>query len=323
VTWHLVTPELAPRIGGIASWSERVARGLVAAGEDVRVYARAPAAIQGVPVEALWGRSWARWGGLWTRLQVGPAIQPGDVLLCATWEMAHGPFGGLLARARALGVPVIVAWHGSDLTAPAVRAGREEVARAAIHAAVSRFLAGELARAHGVSAAVLPAPVDLAAPVRRGPAWLVVARLVPGKAVEEALRWASLRGRDVTVVGEGPCRAALESLAARLPVRVSFLGAMPFARIPWEGHEAVLLAGHPEAPPEGLGLVLLEGSARGLAAIGSDRGGIPEVAAHIVAWGAAPPEVLEAPEIARARVEHAHGVARCVEGLRRLAAGSC
>jgi glycosyltransferase involved in cell wall biosynthesis len=250
---------------------------------------------------------------------VGPSLRPGDVLLCATWEMAAGPFGGLLGRARRLAVPVIVGWHGSDLTQPAVRAGRAEVAALARNAAVSAFLAEELRRAHGARATVLPAPVDTQAPVVRGPAWIVVARLVPGKAVHEALRWAFSRGRDVTVVGDGPCRASLEALAATLPVQVRFLGALPHERIPWAGHEAILLSACAEGPPEGLGLVLLEGAARGLAAIGSARGGIPEVAGHVVPLGGLPPAELEHAEHAQSRVAASHGVERCVAVLRAMA----
>jgi glycosyltransferase involved in cell wall biosynthesis len=193
--------------------------------------------------------------------------------------MAWGPLGGLLARGESLGVPVLVAWHGSDLTRPAVRPGRAEVARRARNVTVSRFLADTLLHETGARATVLPAPIDRLVPVAQGPRWLVVARLVASKGVDTALLQAADAGRDVTVVGDGPERAALEALARTLPVDVRFHGALPHAQIPWAGHEVVILT--PRAEPdgsgaEGLGMVLLEGAARGLRPLGNDVGGVPE-----------------------------------------------
>jgi glycosyltransferase involved in cell wall biosynthesis len=193
--------------------------------------------------------------------------------------MACGPLGGLAARGDALGVPVIVAWHGSDITRPARRTGRAEVARRARNVTVSRFLAETLRRETGATATVLPAPIDPLPPVEQGPRWLVVARLVATKGVDEALRRAAAHGRDVTIVGDGPERPSLEALARTLPIDVRFLGELPHAEIPWAGHEAVVLTPRVHADgsgAEGLGMVLVEGAARGLRAIGNEVGGVPE-----------------------------------------------
>ena len=282
MTWHLVTPEHPPRVGGIATWVDRVAGALVARGHAVQVHARGPCGERPWPVRSMPGRAWARWGGAWAALAVAPRLRRGDVLLCATWEMAWGPMGGLLARAESLGVPALVAWHGSDLTRPPVRPGRDEVARRARNVTVSRFLAGTLLRETGARATVLPAPIDRLAPVAQGPRWLVVARLVPTKGVDTALRLAAAEGRAVTVVGDGPARDELERLAATLAIDVRFLGALPHERIPWAGHDTVVLTprAHPDGGgAEGLGMVLLEGAARGLRTLGNDVGGVPEAAA--------------------------------------------
>lgn len=320
VTWHLVTPEAPPRIGGIATWSDRVARALQDAGETVVVYARGPVAQRPWPTRAMPGRSWRRHGGLWALLAVGPRLRRGDVLLCATWEMAHGPFGGLLARADAIDVPVIVAWHGSDLTRPAVREGRGAVARRARNVAVSRFLAARLFAQHGAVASVLPSPVDVLPAVSRERRWLVVARLVPSKGVDLAIRAALRHARPLTVVGDGPERPVLEALARDLGAEVCFLGALPPEDIPWEGHEAVLLTPRPSPDgdgEEGLGLVLLEGAARGVIPVGAACGGVPEVAAVLIDRGHLDLEVQNlSPASVQSWLSEHHGSRRCVEELR-------
>lgn len=79
MTWHLVTTDFPPMDGGIATWTEGIARGLVEAGEEVVVHARGrpqgtwPFAVRGMP-----GRSWARWGGAWAALSVRPRLREGD-----------------------------------------------------------------------------------------------------------------------------------------------------------------------------------------------------------------------------------------------------
>lgn len=305
---HLVTTEFPPFPGGVGTWAGAVASGLAGLGHEVHVWARQGQPIPSVVFHRLWGRSWNRWGPVWTAAQVRPALQPDDVVLCTTWPLA-------LHLGRPL--QLLVAWHGSDLTRPAVLPGREAVAARATNLAVSRFLAARL----GAPARVLCAPVDPAPLARRGDALLTVARLVPSKGVDRVLRFGARLGRRVVVVGDGPERPRLEALAAELGVRATFLGAT--RDIPWDGTWALALFSRPwpdGSGAEGLGLVLLEAAARGIPTLGSNVGGIPEVADVVLDPEVDVPGALPEADAVRARVEREHGVARCAREIEAVLA---
>lgn len=304
--WRLVTTEFPPRINGISTWSAAVARALHDAGEEVIVHARAPDSAQPYSVIPMPGRSWRRWSGWWSAASVRPRRREGDVVLCATWPLAvHLPG------------PVLVAWHGSELTRPAVTAGRADVAARAVNLPVSRYLGALLAAPH----TVLPAPIAPTARARPGEALLVVARLVPSKGVDRAIHLARRLGRRLVVVGEGPERGALEALAAEQGVVADFRGETP--EIPWDGTWALALLSRcaPDGSgAEGLGLVLLEAAARGIPSIGTRVGGIPEAASVVID----DPERDELPplpsaEEVQARLAAEHGPERLAAALRRVA----
>ncbi len=330
MTWHLVTTDLPPLDGGVATWAHGAAEALHAAGESLIVHARvfAPQP-RSYPVVRMLGRSWARWAPWWSAASVLPRLHAGDRVLCATWPLAVR----LHARCARLGVPLFVAWHGSDLTRPALIAGLDAVRAAAIHVPVSRYLGSLLGAPH----TVLPVPIDPLFPVPRGERILVVARLNALKGVDRALRLACRLGRPITVVGEGPAREALEALAVDLGVSFTFTGSLPREQIPWAGTWALVLLSRPDTalppcapsswcpPPggagqEGLGLVLLEAAARGIPSIGSRVGGIAEAASVVLD----DPEVDPVPPLPDADAVVAslvarHGRARFVETLRALA----
>jgi len=124
-------------------------------------------------------------------------------------------------------------------------------------------------------------------PAEEEPAILHVARLVEVKGTRHLLcAFASLARRHggvrLVIVGDGPLRRSLQALATKLGVqdRVRFLGALPHAQVlAWMRRAAMLvLPGIRTATgrTEGLGLVLLEAAATGVAVIGSRVGGIPE-----------------------------------------------
>jgi phosphatidylinositol alpha-1,6-mannosyltransferase len=329
MTWHLVTTDFPPRGGGVATWAYGVAAALHAAGEPVLVHARDTTGAEPFPVVRMVGRSWARWGGWWAAASVIPRLRRGDRVVSATWPTATH----LIGATRRIGVPLLVGWHGSDLTRRPLVAGIEAVKAAGIHIPVSAYLADLL----GVPATVLPCPVDVEPPAVRGERLLVVARLGPLKGVDRALRLAARLGRPITVVGEGAAREALEALAQDLRIESTFTGDLPRASIPWEGTWALVLLSRPDdrqeppgwqPPPggagqEGLGLVLLEAAARGIPSIGVRTGGIPEAASVILEDPERDPvPTLPGTEAVQAWLRARHGSARTVEALRAVVAES-
>lgn len=285
MSWLLVTLDFPPAsLGGIASWASDLALALHAAGEQVTVMARAARGADDralpYPVIRVPGRSWARWGGVWTALAgAGRVLSGGDELrvLFATWPLATllGPM------ARRAGARVGIACHGSDLTrlAAPTAALKRALGSADVLLPVSEFLSSELARLGActpVRVLPMPLPVDVP-PAPRAPSLLCVARLTPNKGVDRAVRLAARLGLPIDVVGDGPER---EDLVKRLDHHgLRWRGALSraeIARIP--AAAAVLLPRRSTdgLGAEGLGLVLLEAAARGLPAIGCHTGGVPE-----------------------------------------------
>ncbi len=337
MSWLVVTLDFPPAFtGGIASWAADLASALHAHGETVTVLAAGPPQPEAdaqlpYPVIRAAGRSWARFGALWTALAGAPRVlgarEPLQVVF-ATWPIA-ALLGPLAARS---GARVAVAFHGSDLTrlvqAPPSLLRVARSARALLP--VSRFLAGELDRlAIPRPAHVLPMPVTLDQPTQpRGEALLCVARLTPLKGVERAARLAQALGRPLVVVGDGPEEARLR---AKHP-EARFLGRLPREAIAQIPACAAVLLPRAEADgsgAEGLGLVLIEAALRGLPTIGCPTGGVPEAlgpgllladpehpdAAALQAAGA----LLDDPEAgARARrwAQATHGPARTLTVLR-------
>ena len=212
MTWHLLTTDFPPLDGGIATWTAGVAGALHDAGEPVEVHVRGrPEGRWPFPVVGMWGRSWARWGGVWAAISARRHLAAGDRILAATWPLATHLVGA---------APLLVAYHGSDLTRPPRVTGLERVRSAAINLPVSRFLGERL----GAPFTVVPSPIDPLPPVRRGDRLLVIARLGPLKGVDRAIRLARRLDRPITVVGDGPERAALERLAGELGVDAVFTG---------------------------------------------------------------------------------------------------
>jgi glycosyltransferase involved in cell wall biosynthesis len=185
---------------------------------------------------------------------------------------------------------MVVTLHGSDVRlargALAARLFRAVAARAAAVTAVSSWLADETVRLTGAPRPlVAPMPIDLERFVPgQGPrdGLLFVGKLDAQKGLHVLLdalpRVDPARG-PLTVVGDGPDRAALEAQAQRLGVqdRVTWLGALPQpALVPhYQRAGAVIL---PAAAPEGLGLVAMEARACGAPIVASAIGGLLDVA---------------------------------------------
>jgi glycogen(starch) synthase len=122
--------------------------------------------------------------------------------------------------------------------------------------------------------------------VMDGRRWIVFAgRLVPEKGVRDlvaALAELSARDAGLIIVGEGPDRARLETLARGLGVRhgIRFVGPIPHAQLRayLQYAELVVLPSWFEER----GRVLLEAMAAGTAVVGARAGGIPATVRHEV-----------------------------------------
>ena len=220
---------------------------------------------------------------------------------------AHfGPQGELLARLRQLGMlpkPLVVSFHGYDLTR--VAAGRMpdyRYLRAAADRIVvtTRFMQSK-AEALGYKPEQIrriPVGVALDDFAYRARAWspqqrlkiLTVARLVPQKAIDRALiAVTSLVDRGLSVqyqvIGDGPCRERLQSMARELGIErcVAFMGGLPRSAVRQamaDSHVFLFPCTVSElGDEEGQGIVLLEAQACGLPILTTRHGGIPETVA--------------------------------------------
>lgn len=128
---------------------------------------------------------------------------------------------------------------------------------------------------------------DPVVPKAHGPA-LCVARLVPKKGVDTALRACALLSGgddrfDLEIVGDGPLRAELEDLAGSLGIaeQVHFAGSQDSVGVAaaYESCSMVVLPCRVDesGDRDGMPTVLLEAMARGLPVISTDIVGIPEL----------------------------------------------
>lgn len=275
--WLLPTPELGPEQGGgIGTWADLCARALVADGDTVTVVAPARDAPSPDPrpytVQRMAGRSWQRWGPTWLGLRALPTLaRRPTAVLAATWPLA----AWLQPLAARLDVPLLVAAHGSELTAleapPSALLG---LSGRVAWVPVSRFLGRELERL-GLDGPRRVLPVPLVVPPAplpgRRPGLVWAGRSTPRKGIDRAVALARALAVPLELIGPeepvGPGLVATGWLprAAVLPrlARRSALVMLP------RGDRRGLFQ-------EGLGIVILEAALRGTPTIGCATGGVPE-----------------------------------------------
>lgn len=226
--------------------------------------------------------------------------------------LLHAHFGveGVYALplARKLGVPLITTFHGFDATTSTNALLRSGSPSWINYACFRRQLAQEGDLFLCVSEYIRQRVIELGFPEKRthvhyigidtqalqprraeeeNPVVLHVARLVEKKGTEYLIRAfahvaAQIPEVELVIVGEGPLRAPLETLAKSLRIeeRIRFLGAKPHADVLSLIRKAAMLVlpsvTARSGDTEGLGMVLLEAAAQGVPIIGTRHGGIPE-----------------------------------------------
>ncbi len=191
---------------------------------------------------------------------------------------SHAESGGIADRARSA-----VARAALGALAPGLRRwDRKAAAGADVYLANSTVTRRAILTTYGIQAEVLPPPPALLpAGTERVPVvddrpvepgyLLCVARLLPYKNVDVVVAAAALTGHRLVVVGTGPDRARLETLAARCrPGQVLFAGRVDDAELRWLYRNAALLVA---ASYEDYGLTPLEAGAFGVPVVALHDGG--------------------------------------------------
>jgi colanic acid/amylovoran biosynthesis glycosyltransferase len=203
--------------------------------------------------------------------------------------------------AKALGVPLVVTYHGMDITVRA-KTEAEAARRRAAFAAADRVIAVSGFIRDALLAAGCPAEkitlhyigVDTtrftpATAPRSSTEVLFVGRLVEKKGVIHLVRaMAEVRrtvpAAELVIAGDGPLREGLSREAAQLGVPARFLGVQTPAQVQELMRRAAVLAGPSIADgrgnAEGLPITFLEAQASGLPLVVSTSGGTGEGVVH-------------------------------------------
>lgn len=223
-------------------------------------------------------------------------------------RLVHAHFGTsavqVLPVARRHGLPLVVTFHGYDVTREPERAGgagagyRRRLADVFDYADVllvnSEFLAGRLLALGAPEAKVrvhrIGIPVDAAPePGPGGPnpreGVVFVGRLVEVKGVTDLLDAAGrlrAEGREVRlrVVGDGPLAPALRRQAEELGVAAELLGRRTPAEVATILRESAVFCAPSRTSADGqaeaFGMVFLEAALQGLPVVAYRHGGVPE-----------------------------------------------
>lgn len=251
---------------------------------------------------------------LYRRIGIAPFFHRKAKRLRPDLVHAHFASGGrsALPVARALGVPLLVTFHGADVTVRGLQKSyyKRLSEEASLFLCVSQFIrdraleAGfpaEKLRVHyiGIDRGLFK-PAGLPEPSQ---GVLFVGRLVEKKGCEYLLRAMQIVQRvhpqcELTVIGDGPLRPSLEVLARDLNVRCQFRGVQP-AVVVRECLKKTRIFCVPSVmatngDSEGFGIVFAEAQAMGVPVVSTTHGGIPEVVVHRVTGLLAPERDYEA-----------------------------
>jgi colanic acid/amylovoran biosynthesis glycosyltransferase len=227
---------------------------------------------------------------------------------------AHFASGGrsALPLATALQVPLLVTFHGADVTVRGSQTDRYKLLgeQASLFLCVSKFIRDRALEAGFPSQKLLVHYIGIDRSVfspSGSPGTsqdvLFVGRLVEKKGCEYLLRAMEVVQRahplsELTVIGDGPLRPALEALAQQLKIRCQFRGTQPSEMVREALRKAKIFC-MPSVTAvngdcEGLPTVVAEALATGVPIVSTLHGGIPEIVVNGVTGLLAPERDYEA-----------------------------
>jgi glycosyltransferase involved in cell wall biosynthesis len=213
--------------------------------------------------------------------------------------------------ARALGIPLLVTYHGMDIAIEPRNAG-QRAERARVFAAANRIIAVSEFIAERLRAAGCPPEKIVVHHIgidtehfspgearhSDTPRILFVGRLVAKKGLTHLLRamprvQESVEGVELIVAGDGPLRAELEAEARQLGVRCRFLGIQTPDQVRELMRQATLFCSPSvvaaDGNAEGLPMTILEAQASALPVVAFPSGGSAEGIVHGETGLVAPP----------------------------------
>jgi glycosyltransferase involved in cell wall biosynthesis len=186
------------------------------------------------------------------------------------WDQFDAYFGE--ERVGRIGNRVLRPILGSLARWDAATAGRVDR-----YVAISQYIAGRIKRYYNRDALVIYPPVDTAFYTPDGAGnrqfLLIVSALVPYKRIDVAIEASQLSGMPLRIVGTGPERQALETLAHKRSAPVEFLGAVSDLELRdlYRSAAATLLPGE-----EDFGIAPVEAQACGCPVVALGSGGALE-----------------------------------------------
>lgn len=228
-------------------------------------------------------------------------FQAATASYCRPPDLLHahfGPVGAMVAALRQSGVveaPLITTFYGYDVSRTPAHTYRYLFQSGDLHLVLSQRMRLRLIEMGAPTERVVVHPLGVnpslfhprAATFHPTLKILSVARLVPKKGIADGLRAVSAAAVHTrlhyTIIGDGPCRAELEALAASLDIAdsVTFLGGRPNREVlDYLHHTDLLLVPSVTAPDgdaEGTPMVILEAQAAGIPVLSTHHSGIAEI----------------------------------------------